>query len=284
MFEILDNTKLAIGIKLLKVKTKDISKKIKPGQFIILRISEQGERIPLTVADKDPERGSLDIIYQEIGKSTKELGQLKKGDFLLDLIGPLGKPGKIDQYGTIIFIGGGVGIATLFPYIQEFKKAGNKIISILGAKTKGYLFFENEIKQLSDEFHITTDDGSYGRKGFVTEVLQDSIKQKTDLVLAVGPLVMMKAVSQITKSHNILTWVSLNAIMLDGTGMCGSCRVTVDGKVKFSCVDGPEFEGAKVNFDELIMRNQRFLKEEAISFRRYNESCEKGTNRKCGKC
>lgn len=280
MFEILVNRELAPGIKLLEVKSPDITKKIKPGQFIILRINEKGERIPLTVADKHPERGSLDIIYQEVGKTTRELGCLGKGEFLLDLVGPLGKPGEIAKYGTIILIGGGVGIATLFPYIKAFKKAGNKIISILGARTKELFFLEKEIENLSDEFYITTDDGSYGKKGFVTDVLKDLTEKKIDLVLAVGPLVMMKAVRQITKPLKILTWVSLNTIMLDGTGMCGSCRVTVGDEVKFACIDGPEFQADKVDFDELIFRNQRFSKEEAISLNIYNEKCG---NKKCPK-
>lgn len=280
MFEILDNKELAPGIKLLEVKTPDITKKIKPGQFIVLRINEKGERIPLTVADKHSERGSLDIIYQEVGKTTKELGCLKKGDILLDLVGPLGKPGEIAKYGTVVLIGGGVGIATLFPYIKAFKDVENKIISILGARTKELFFLEKEIENLSDEFYITTDDGTHGRKGFVTDVLGDLTGKNIDLVLAVGPLVMMKAVTQIMKPLNILTWVSLNTIMLDGTGMCGSCRVTVAGEVKFACVDGPEFEADKVDFDELIVRNQRFCKQEAISLDIYNEKCG---NEKCPK-
>lgn len=276
---------LTPGIKLLEVKAPEVALKVKPGQFIILRINKQGERIPLTVVDAHPERGSLDIIYQEIGKTTRELGCLNKGDFLLDFLGPLGTPGKIDKYGTIVLMGGGVGIATLFSYMKAFKKAGNKIISILGARTKELLFLEDQIKELSNELYLTTDDGSYGKKGFVTEVLKDLLRQgqKIDLVLAVGPLVMMKAVAQITKAHNILSWVSLNAIMLDGTGMCGTCRVTVGKEIKFSCVDGPEFEADKVDFDELILRNKRFLKEEALSLDIYNKSCPEG-NKRCPKC
>ena len=284
MFEIIENKTLAPGIKLLEVKTPEIAAKIKPGQFIILRINQQGERIPLTVVDTHPDKGSLDIIYQEIGKSTRALGCLKKGDFLLDLLGPLGTPGKIEKYGTIVLMGGGVGIATLFSYMKAFKQAGNKIISVLGARSRELLFLEDQTKKLSDELYITTDDGSYGKKGFVTDILKDLLKrgEKIDLILAVGPLVMMKAVAQITKAHNILTWVSLNAIMLDGTGMCGTCRVTVGKEVKFSCVDGPEFEADKVDFDELIMRNRRFLKEEALSLDIYHKSCPEG-NKRCPK-
>jgi NAD(P)H-flavin reductase len=284
VFEILENTTLAPGIKFLEVKAPEVAQKIKPGQFIMLRIHHRGERIPLTVVDTHLDRGSLDIIYQEIGKSTRQLGCLNKGDSLLDFLGPLGTPGTIKKYGTVVLMGGGVGIATLFSYMKAFKQAGNKVISILGARNRELLFLEEKTKELSNQLHITTDDGSYGRKGFVTDVLKDLIKnkEKIDLVLAVGPLVMMKAVAQITAEHNILTWVSLNAIMLDGTGMCGTCRVTVGKEVKFSCVDGPEFEADKVDFDELILRNKRFLKEEAISMDIYNKNCPEG-NKRCPK-
>ncbi|MFH1784751.1 MAG: sulfide/dihydroorotate dehydrogenase-like FAD/NAD-binding protein [bacterium] len=273
MFEILDNRELAPGIKLMEVKAPQIVAKIKPGQFVVLRIREKGERIPLTVASKHDDKGTLDIIYQEVGKTTEELGTLKSGDSLMDLVGPLGKPGHVKKYGTVVLIGGGVGIATLFPYIKAFKEAGNKVISVLGARTKELLVLEDDIKKLSDECHISTDDGSYGRKGFVTDVLKDLLKDKIDLVLSIGPLPMMKAVNGVTKPEGILTWVSLNTIMLDGTGMCGSCRLTVDGKVKFACVDGPEFEADKVDFDELMLRNNRFAREEALSLNEYHKKC-----------
>ena len=238
-----------------------VAEKAKPGQFIILRINEQGERIPLTIADADPKKGTVTIIFLEVGKTTKQIGKLSVGDSLLNFAGPLGMPSEVKKYGTVVCIGGGVGIAPLYPIVKALKHAGNHVISILGAKTKDLLLLEKEIQGYSDEFYIATDDGSKGQKGFVSTVLQQLIDkgQNIDMVMAVGPIIMMKVVSDLTRKYHIKTLVSLNPIMVDGTGMCGGCRVSVGGKNKFACVDGPEFDGHLVDYDNLMLRNRRFV-------------------------
>jgi ferredoxin--NADP+ reductase len=241
-----------------------VARKALAGQFIILRIDEEGERIPLTIADYDRKNGTITVIYMEVGKTTKQLGTMEVGDKLLNFAGPLGVASEIEKYGTCVMIGGGVGIAPLYPIVRELKKAGNHVISILGARNKSLLMLEKEIEEFSDEINICTDDGSKGKKGFVSNVLQEIIDsgKKIDIVWAIGPVIMMKVVADLTKKYNIKTMVSLNPIMVDGTGMCGGCRVTVGGEIKFACVDGPEFDGHKVDFDNLMLRNRRFLKEE----------------------
>lgn len=241
-----------------------IAKRHKPGQFVILRVTEHGERIPLTIADSDAENGTITIVCQSVGKTSTMLNTLKEGDEILDLVGPLGNATHIENYGNTVVIGGGVGTAEAHPIAKAMKKAGNRVTAIIGARTKELIIFEDEMRQFCDEVIITTDDGSYGEKGFVTDGLKKMLQRgdKLDLVLAVGPVPMMKAVSMETKKHGIKTLVSLNSIMLDGTGMCGGCRVTVDGKDRFVCVDGPEFDGHVVDFDLLIKRQRMYIEEE----------------------
>jgi ferredoxin/flavodoxin---NADP+ reductase len=260
MYPIVEKKVLSENVKLLKINAPLVAKKAHPGQFIILRIDEKGERIPLTIADSDPQKGTITIIFLEVGKTTKQLGTLNVGDSLANFAGPLGMPSEVKKYGTVVCVGGGVGIAPLFPIVKALKEAGNHVISILGAKTADLLLLEKEIKAFSDEFFIATDDGSKGHKGFVSDVLQKVIdKQQVNMVMAIGPIIMMKVVSTLTKKYNIKTLVSLNPIMVDGTGMCGGCRVSIDGKNKFACVDGPEFDGHKVDYDNLMLRNRRFV-------------------------
>jgi len=260
MYPVVEKKILSENVKELKIKAPLVAKKVQPGQFIILRIDEKGERIPLTVADSDPKKGTVTIIFLEVGKTTKQLGTLNIGDSLENFVGPLGMPSEVKKYGTVVCIGGGVGIAPLYPIVKSLKEAGNHVISILGAKTKDLLLLEKEIETYSDEFYIATDDGSKGQKGFVSDVLQKVLDtQNINMVMAIGPTIMMKVVSALTKKYDIKTLVSLNPIMVDGTGMCGGCRVSIDGKTKFACVDGPEFDGHKVDYDNLMLRNRRFI-------------------------
>jgi len=263
MNKIIKKEKLAYNIHLIEVEAPLIAKAAKPGQFVVIRINEQGERVPLTIADKHAESGTIEIIFQEAGASTKFLASLKTGDHLIDILGPLGTPAHIEKLGTVVVIGGGVGIAEIYPAIKAYKNAGNKLVTIIGARSKDLLLKESKIKEASDELHITTDDGSAGRKGFVSDILKEMIEpclpagrgeEKIDLVYAVGPVPMMEAVSNVTKAAGIKTIVSLNTLMLDATGMCGVCRVTVGGKIKFACVDGPEFDAHLVDFAELRTR------------------------------
>lgn len=271
MFPILKTEELAPRIKRFRIRAPKIAEKVGPDQFLILRINDGGERIPLTVSGSDKEEGIVEFVFQEIGKTTYHLGSLKAGDFILDVVGPLGVPLHAELYGTVVCVGGGVGIAPLPPIVKAMKEAGNKVISILGAKTRDLLILEEEIKQYSDAIIIATDDGSYGRKGFVTEELTRLIRDgiDIDLVIAVGPAIMMKAVSEITRQKSIRTLVSLNSIMVDGTGMCGACRVSVGGHTRFVCVEGPEFDGHQVDFNELIQRQRMYLQEEKESLERY---------------
>ncbi len=256
------------------IEAPRVAKKHLPGQFVILRLHEKGERIPLTVVDKKPEEGLIRIIFQKVGKTTFELGSFNPGDSLADVVGPLGRPTHIENFGTVVGIGGGVGIAPLYPILKGMKEAGNKLITILGARTKDLLILEDEVRALSDEVIITTDDGSYGKKGFVTDALKELIDSgtKIDQVVAIGPAVMMKFVVKTLEPHNIPCIVSLNAMMLDGTGMCGVCRVTIGDEVKFVCVDGPEFDGYKVDFDELMSRLTIYVEEERIALERFKKA------------
>ena len=274
-YKIIEKEELSMDVKLMKVKAPLVAKKALPGQFIILRIDETGERIPLTMAKMDKEQGLVTIIFQEVGKTTKQLGKLKIGDELLDFVGPLGKPTHIDHLGTVVCVGGGIGVAPIYPIASAFKKNGNNLISIIGARTKELLILEKEMKEISNQLYVTTDDGSYGYHGFVTEMLQKLIDNglNIDLVMAIGPVPMMQAVCKLTKSYNLKTMVSLNPIMIDGTGMCGGCRVTVGGKTKFACVDGPEFDGHLVDFIELRKRQGTFRNQENTSTERYDQEC-----------
>jgi ferredoxin--NADP+ reductase len=273
MYTIIEKKILSDNVKQFKIKAPLVAKKAKAGQFIILRIDEKGERIPLTISDFDKKKGTITIIFMEVGKTTIQLGKMNEGDKIMNFTGPLGEPSEIKKYGTIVCIGGGVGIAPLFPIIKSLKESGNYIISILGARNYSLLMLEDEIEKYSDEFFITTDDGSKGSKGFVSDVLQKIINEnkKIDIVWAIGPVIMMKVVSDLTKKYDIKTMVSLNPIMVDGTGMCGGCRVEVDGKTKFACVDGPEFDGHKVDFNNLMLRNRRFIRDEEKSCKMFRE-------------
>jgi len=264
MYEIVEKKILSESVKLMKIKAPLVAKKAKAGQFIILRIDEKGERIPLTIADFDVKKGTITIIFMEVGKTTKRLGTMKVGDAILNFAGPLGIASEIENFGTVVMIGGGVGIAPLYPVIRALKQKGNHVISILGARNEKLLMLEKEIEEFSDELHICTDDGSKGTKGFVSNILQNLIDEgKTiNVVWAIGPVVMMKVVVDLTKKYDLKTIVSLNPIMVDGTGMCGGCRVSVGGETKFACVDGPEFDGHLVDFKNLMLRNRRFIKEE----------------------
>ena len=265
MFEIIRKEEMAKGtIVRFDINAPKIARKIKPGQFVILRANETGERIPITVADIDKFSGTLAIIFQVVGKTTALLRSLKVGDFIKDVVGPLGKAPHIEKLGTVLVVGGGTGIAILHHITKAMKKAGNKIIGVIGAREKDMLILEEEMQLLCDEFVITTDDGSYGIKGFVTEPLEKFLKEKQDIkqVYAIGPIIMMKNVCNITKKYNIQTMVSLNPVMVDGTGMCGCCRVSVNNETKFCCVDGPDFDGHQVDFDELEKRNSMYLKQE----------------------
>ncbi|MFA4967399.1 MAG: sulfide/dihydroorotate dehydrogenase-like FAD/NAD-binding protein [Candidatus Margulisiibacteriota bacterium] len=254
--KIIKKEKLAYNIHLIEVEAPLIAKAAKPGQFIVIRINEKGERVPLTIADKHAESGTIEIIFQEAGASTKFLASLKAGEYINDILGPLGTPAHIEKLGTVVVIGGGVGIAEIYPAIKAYKSAGNKLVTIIGARSKDLLIKESKIKEASDELHVTTDDGSAGRKGFVSDILKERIegKEKIGLVYAVGPVPMMEVVSNVTKAAGIKTVVSLNTLMLDATGMCGVCRITVGGKTKFACVDGPEFDAHLVDFAELRTR------------------------------
>ena len=263
MAKIVRKEVLAEKIERIEVLAPDIAQKTMPGQFIVLRIDEKGERIPLTIAEKNLKEGTISLIFQEIGATTERLGALDEGEEILNLAGPLGKPSEIGNYGKVIAIGGGVGPAVVYPVICALKEAGNILFSILGAKSKRFLILEKELREVSDRFFLATDDGSAGEKGFVSDVLKKLLEgEKIDLVITAGPLIMMKVISQITEPYKIKTIVSLNPIMVDGTGMCGSCRVRVGGESKFACVDGPEFDGHLVDFDTLIARSKLFSAQE----------------------
>ncbi|AAL81452.1 hydrogenase subunit gamma [Pyrococcus furiosus DSM 3638] len=271
MFKILRKERLAPGINLFEIESPRIAKHAKPGQFVMIRLHEKGERIPLTIADVDISKGSITIVAQEVGKTTRELGTYEAGDYILDVLGPLGKPSHIDYFGTVVMIGGGVGVAEIYPVAKAMKEKGNYVISILGFRTKDLVFWEDKLRSVSDEVIVTTNDGSYGMKGFTTHALQKLIEEgrKIDLVHAVGPAIMMKAVAELTKPYGIKTVASLNPIMVDGTGMCGACRVTVGGEVKFACVDGPEFDAHLVDWDQLMNRLAYYRDLEKISLEKW---------------
>jgi ferredoxin--NADP+ reductase len=267
MYRIVEKEELAHKIKLFKVEAPKIARKARPGQFIILRIDENGERIPLTIADYDADQGTITIIFQEVGKTTDLLGEMNVGDYILDFAGPLGCASEIEKVGTVVCVGGGAGIAPVYPIARALFEAGNTVITIIGARCRDMLFWEEEMQQVSSELYVATDDGTAGMKGFVTEVLKDVLaREKVDKVLAIGPVVMMQAVAKVVPENLPLT-VSLNTIMVDGTGMCGACRLEADGETKFACVDGPEFDGHTVNWELVLQRSKMFLNEEALALR-----------------
>ncbi len=255
MNKIVGKEYLSEKIVKLEVEAPLIAKSRRAGHFVIVRVGEKGERIPYTIASSDIKRGTITLVVQLVGKSSQKVGALKVGDYITDLVGPLGKATNIENFGTVVCAGGGVGIAPMLPIIEAMSKAGNKVVAVLGARTKDLVILEDQVKEFADEVIVMTDDGSYGEKGLITEGVEKVIKrEKVDLCLTIGPAIMMKFVSLLTKKYNIPTLASLNTIMVDGTGMCGACRVTVDGKTKFVCVDGPEFDAHQVDFDEMLMR------------------------------
>ena len=262
--EIVEKRQLAPSLTMWKLYVPDIAKRVKPGQFVVLRADDRAERIPLTVADFEREKGQITVIFQEVGASTKKLAKFDLGQTILDVVGPLGKASHIEKFGTVVCIGGGVGVAPVYPIAKALHEAGNEVISIIGSRNKEMLILEEEMKAVSNQLFVTTDDGSYGRHGFVTDELKRLIEENTkiDLVLAIGPVIMMRAVADVTRPYNLKTVVSLNSIMIDGTGMCGGCRTTVGGQTKFVCVDGPEFDAHQVNFRELMLRQQMYNREE----------------------
>ncbi len=273
MFKIFSKQKLWENIFRYDVEAPLIAKAAKAGQFVTLRVDEKGERIPLTIADSDPGKGLITLVFQVVGASTKILSRCEAGDSISDILGPLGNPTEVEKFGTVVCVGGGVGIAVVHPVVRAMKEKGNKVITIIGSRCEDALIFREENKKLSSEFYITTDDGTCGRKGFVSDELKELINkgEKIDRVIAIGPVPMMKAVAGVTRPHGIKTIVSLNPIMLDATGMCGVCRVTVGGIVKFGCVDGPEFDAHQVDYDELVTRLGQYKDMEQIAL----EKCER---------
>lgn len=266
MYRIISKRILNETVHMMDIEAPLIAKKAKAGQFIILRIDEEGERIPLTIAGYDRDKGTIKIIFQLVGKTTCRLGDLSKGDYLLDFVGPLGKASELEGYKKACVIGGGLGTAIAYPQAKELHSLGAQVDIIAGFRNKDLIILEEEMKLISDNLYITTDDGSNGTKGFVTDILKENLKtKKYDVVIAIGPLIMMKFVAKITKETGIKTIVSMNSVMVDGTGMCGGCRVSVGGETKFACVDGPDFDGHLVDFDEAIMRSARYKEEEQHS-------------------
>ncbi|HUW44585.1 MAG TPA: sulfide/dihydroorotate dehydrogenase-like FAD/NAD-binding protein [Dehalococcoidia bacterium] len=271
MFRIIYRETLATKIHLFKIEAPAIARKALAGQFVVIRIDERGERIPLTIADWDGKEGSVTVVFMEVGATTFRLALLKAGDFIADFVGPLGVPSHIDKFGTVVCVAGGVGVAPITPIARALKEKGNKITSILGARNKDLLFWEDKLRSVSHQLIVTTDDGTYGRKGVVTGPLKELLEsgEKVDRVIAIGPSIMMKFCAQTTQPFGVKTIVSLNPIMVDGTGMCGCCRVSVGGVTKFTCVDGPDFDGHQVDWDLLLARQRIYLDEEKRSFEQW---------------
>jgi len=276
MFEILKRQEMAGGTVVLnEISVPRIAKKARPGQFVILKANETGERIPLTMADTDIKKGTITVIYQVVGKSTNLFKSLQVGEKYQDVIGPLGLPTHLEKLGTVVCVGGGTGVAVLHPITRGLKEVGNNVKAIIGARTKDLIILEEKMKSASHELFICTDDGSYGRHGFVTDALRDIMESDdVKLVVGIGPVPMMKFLCKVTEKYKVKTLVSLNAIMVDGTGMCGCCRVSVGGETKFACVDGPEFDGHQVDFDELMQRLQAYLPEEAVANEKFSCGCK----------
>ncbi len=274
MYKILEREDLVPGIHLFKMAALAVAGKARAGQFVVVRIDEKGERIPLTIADWDRDEGTVTIVFMEVGATTARLALLKKGDAIADFVGPLGVPAEIENYGAVVCVAGGVGAAPVAPIARALKRAGNKIITILGARSKDLLFWEEVLKATSDRMIVTTDDGSYGRKGVVTLPLKELLDsgEKIDRVVAIGPVVMMKFCSFTTAPAGVKTIVSLNPIMVDGTGMCGCCRVSVGGETKFACVDGPDFDGHQIDWDLLAARQRIYLGEEKCAYDEWRKS------------
>lgn len=276
MYKIVKKQILSDVVKLVEVEAPHVARKGLAGQFVIVRAGEYSERIPLTIADYDRDKGTITLIFQEVGKSTMEMGLLEEGDAFTNVMGPLGHPTEVENYGTVICMGGGVGIAPIFPITRALKEAGNTVISIIAARSKELLFWEDRMRYYSDELIVCTDDGSYGRKGLITEPLKEILDARPGEIAhiwAIGPAIMMKFVTLATKPYNVPTTVSLNTIMVDGTGMCGGCRVLLSGGPKFVCVDGPEFDGHQVNWDILLARMQYYREDEQIAVENFKREC-----------
>jgi len=275
VYKILVKEDLGPVNKLMVIEAPEVARKAKAGQFVIVRIHEEGERIPLTIADYDCQAGTITLIFQEVGKTTIHLGTLKEGDELISFVGPLGLPSQIENYGTVVCVGGGVGIAPIFPIARALREAGNHLISIIGARQKELLFWEDKMRSVSDELIVCTDDGSYGRKALVTQPLKELLETRNDIgrIWAIGPAIMMKFTALTTQPFGVHTEVSLNSIMVDGTGMCGACRVEVGGKTRFVCVDGPEFDGHQVDWDLLLARQRTYLEEEKLAREKFEHEC-----------
>lgn len=277
MYKILLRSDLVPNIHMFKVAAPDVANKAQAGQFVVIRIDERGERIPLTIADWDKEEGSVTVVFMEVGTTTHKLALMGTGDFISDFIGPLGLPTHIEKFGTVACVAGGFAIATIVPIARALRKEGNKVISIMGARNKSLIFWEKELRSVSDQLIVTTDDGSYARRGLVTEPLKELLEsEKVDRVIAIGPSIMMKFCSKTTEPFGVKTIVSLNPIMVDGTGMCGCCRVSVGGVTKFACVHGPDFDGHQVDWDLLFARQRIYLGEEKSSFEQWQHQCSGG--------
>lgn len=277
MYKILKKEVLSDIVKLMDVHAPHVARKAQAGQFVIVRIDDFGERIPLTIADYNRDAGTITIIFQEVGKSTMQLGKMNPGQELSSFAGPLGHPTEIANYGSIVCVGGGVGVAPIYPIARSLKEAGNRVISIIGARNKSLLFWEEKMRAVSDELIVCTDDGSHGRKTLVTEPLKEVLENRANKIArvwAIGPAIMMKFVSLATTPYNVPTTVSLNTIMIDGTGMCGGCRVLLDDGARFVCVDGPEFDAHKVNWESLLSRLQFYRKEEQLAIEQWGHKCK----------
>ena len=276
MYKVLEKTFLQEIVVRMVIEAPEVARKRKAGQFVVLMIDDKGERIPLTIVDSDSDKGTITIIYQIVGKTTAQLAKMEKGEFIMHVLGPLGHPTEIENFGTAVVVGGGVGIGVAYPIAAALKKAGNKVISIIGARTKDILILEDDMRKVSDQRLVATDDGSYGFHGFVSTVLQnliDSKKENIAIIYAIGPVPMMRVLANLTKPYGIKTIVSLNPIMVDATGMCGACRVSVGGKTKFGCVDGPEFDGHEVDFNLLMTRLRMYCDQEKQAMESYR--CER---------
>jgi sulfide dehydrogenase (flavoprotein) subunit SudB (EC 1.8.1.-) len=273
-YKIIEKKEIAASVHLMKILAPDVAKAAKAGQFIILRIDETSERIPLTIADFDAVEGTITIIFQEMGKTTKQLAKMTAPDELQDFVGPLGTPADVRELGTVILVGGGVGIAPVYPQVRAYREAGNKVISVIGARNESLLILEDEMKVASDELHVATDDGSKGHHGFVTDVVKNILDsgEKVARVVVIGPPILMKVAAGMLEPYGVETLVSLNPIMIDGTGMCGGCRVSVGGETKFACVDGPEFDAHKVDFNLLMSRLALYRDEESKCLENHNNN------------
>ncbi len=274
MTRVIDNVQIGPMVWKMRVHFPRLVAKAKAGQFVILRVNEQGERVPMSIAGLDKGEGTLTIIYQVVGKTSALMTTVPDGGELSDLVGPLGEPSHVEKWGTTCVVGGGIGIAPVYPIAQAYKAAGNKQITIIGARSKDLVFYEEEHKAVADELHVCTDDGSYGHHGFVSDVLKKLLDDGVEIgmVMAIGPVPMMKVVANLTKGYDVPTWVSLNPLMIDGTGMCGGCRVLVGDETKFACVDGPDFDGHKVDFDLLTSRLGAYKEQERVAMKRFLDS------------